>query len=206
MSDARLFSPSVERNAAPILAALGPLLPSGAQVLEVASGSGEHAAQLAAQRPDLTIQPSDPRAEARDSIDAWCAALPNVRPAIDLDAAQPWPMVQADAVLCINMVHISPWAATLGLMEGAARVLAPGGALILYGAFMRRGRATEPSNLEFDADLKSRDPEWGLRVLEDVAAAAQGFGPPAVIEMPARNVMVVFRRSAPGNGAPPDSH
>ena len=194
MEDARLFSPSVERNGAPILAQLLPLLPRDATVLEVASGSGEHARQLAEARPDLMIQPSDPNPDARASIDAWCAGLPRVRPALALDAGMPWPSIAADAVLCINMIHIAPWTAGLGLLEGARGVLRPGGLLVLYGPFLRAGVPTAPSNLEFDLDLKSRDPAWGLRALEDVATAARGFGPPTVTEMPANNLLVQFTR------------
>ena len=204
MDDARLFSPSVERNGPPILAQLCRVLPPGATVLEVASGSGEHARQLALARPDLTIQPSDPGAEARASIDAWCRGLPNVRPALALDAAA-WPDgLAADAVLCINMIHIAPWAAGLGLLAGAAQVLRPGGMLVLYGPFLRAGVPTAPSNLDFDADLKARDPSWGLRALEDVARAATGFGTPDVTEMPANNLLVTFTRA--GSTAPPNSH
>ena len=194
MDDPRLFSPSVERNGPPILAQLRRLLPPGATVLEVASGSGEHARQLALARPDLVIQPSDPTPEARASIDAWCRGLPHVQEAVALDAAA-WPAgLVADAVLCINMIHIAPWAAGLGLLAGAAHVLRPGGMLVLYGPFLRAGVPTAPGNLDFDADLKLRDPAWGLRRLEDVAAAAQGFDPPDVVEMPANNLLVTFVR------------
>ncbi len=160
--DARLSSPSVERNRDPILAALRPLLPLAGTVLEVASGSGEHIAHFAAAMPGLEFQPSDPSPEARASIEAWCGGLPNVRPALDLDAARPdWPPLRADAVLCVNMIHIAPWAAAQGLVEGAARVLPAGGLLALYGPFLRNGTHTAPSNAAFDADLRARNPALG---------------------------------------------
>src|SRR5205085_9226710 len=138
-------------------------------------------------------------AVARASIDAWAASLGlgNVRPALALDAsAADWPIAAADAVVCINMIHISPWPATVGLIRGAARLLPVKGPLFLYGPFLRAGVATAPSNLAFDRDLRAGNPAWGLRALEEVAAlaAAQGFAPPLVTEMPANNVSVVFRR------------
>lgn len=194
--DARLSSPSVERNRDPILAALRPLLPPAGMVLEVASGSGEHIAHFAAAMPGLEFQPSDPSPEARASIDAWCGGLPNVRPALDLDASRPdWPPLRADAVLCVNMIHIAPWAAAQGLVEGAARVLPAGGLLALYGPFLRNGTHTAPSNAAFDADLRARNPAWGVRGLEEVAAlaTAAGFGPPDITAMPANNLLVAFR-------------
>ncbi len=193
--DARRSSHSVERNRGPILAALRPLLPPTGLVLEVASGSGEHAAHLAAALPGLTFQPSDPNPEARASIDAWCGGLPNVRPALDLDAAAPdWPAIQADAVLCVNMIHIAPWAAAQGLVAGAGRVLRLDGVLALYGPFLQDGVPTAPSNAAFDEGLRARDPAWGLRRLEDVAAlaTAAGFGLPGVTAMPANNLLVAF--------------
>ncbi|WP_439599415.1 DUF938 domain-containing protein [Falsiroseomonas sp.] len=195
--DARRIAPAAARNRDPILAALRPLLPAAGLVLEVASGSGEHAAHFAAALPGLHFQPSDPDPANRASIDAWCAGAPNIRPALALDAMAPdWPLAAADAVLCINMIHIAPWAATPGLLRGAARILPPGGPLVLYGPYLRDGVATAPSNLDFDASLRARDPAWGLRRLEEVAAAAAaaGFGPPAVTEMPANNLLVAFRR------------
>jgi hypothetical protein len=196
--DRRREAPAAARNRDPILAALRPLLPASGLVLEVASGSGEHALHFAQALPGLVFQPSDPDADARASIDAWCAGQPNIRPALALDAmGAAWPLAQADAVLCINMIHIAPWAATLGLMRGAAALLATGAPLVLYGPYIRADVATAPSNEDFNASLRARDPSWGLRRLEDVAAeAAQaGFGAPAVTEMPANNLLVAFRRS-----------
>lgn len=187
------------RNRAPILELLAPLMPAEGLVLEVASGSGEHAVHFAASLPRLIWQPSDPSPEALRSIAAWAAeeALANLRLPIALDAAAPdWPIDRADAVLCINMIHISPWAATKGLMRGAARILPPGAPLYLYGPYKRRDCPLEPSNAAFDADLRRRDPRWGLRELDDVAAcaAAQGLTLAQVAEMPANNLSVVFRK------------
>jgi SAM-dependent methyltransferase len=206
MTDPRRFAPAAARNRDPILAALRPRLPGAGLVLEVASGSGEHAIHLAAALPALTFQPSDPDPGARASIDAWAAkaGLANIRPALALDAAAAdWPAAAADAVVCINMIHIAPWAACEGLVRGAARLLPAGGPLILYGPYRRGGRHTAPSNAAFDADLRARDPAWGVRDLEAVAAlaAGQGFGPPEAVEMPANNLTVIFRRldgPAPG--------
>ncbi len=166
-------------------------------MLEVASGTGEHVAHFASALPGLDWQPTDLDAERRASIDAWVDGLANVRPALPLDAMAPtWPVARADAVLCINMIHIAPAAATDGLIDGAASVLGPGGVLILYGPFRRAGLALEASNAAFDADLRARNPAWGLRVLEEVAglAAKAGFGPPEVEAMPANNLLVVFKR------------
>jgi SAM-dependent methyltransferase len=192
--DPRRFAPATLRNRDPLLAALRPLLPAQGLVLEVASGSGEHCAHFAAGLSGLDFQPSDPDAANRASIDAWCTGLANARPALALDATAPWPALRVDAVLCINMIHIAPWSATIGLLHGAAAVLGAGAPLILYGPFRRAGVPTAPSNEEFDASLRARDPAWGLRALEEVAAAATGFAAPQVIEMPANNLTVLFRR------------
>jgi SAM-dependent methyltransferase len=194
--DPRRVAPAVARNREPILAVLRRELPRAGLVLEVASGSGEHCAHFATALPRLVFQPSDPDPLNRASCDAWCAGLPNVRPALALDAALPdWPIAAAEAVLCINMAHVAPWAATLGLLRGAARLLAPGGTLLLYGPWLREGVPTAASNLAFDAELRARDPAWGLRALEDLAAAAaRHFAAPEVREMPANNVMLVLRR------------
>jgi hypothetical protein len=193
--EARREAPAVARNRDPILAVLRRVLPARGLVLEVASGTGEHCAFFAAALPALTFQPSDPSAEGRASCDAWCGGLANVRPALPLDAAaEHWPATRADAVLCINMAHIAPWSATLGLLRGAALILPAGAPLILYGPWLRDGVETAAGNLAFDADLRARDPAWGLRRVEDLAAAATGFDAPAVVEMPANNVMLVLRR------------
>ncbi|WP_368416137.1 DUF938 domain-containing protein [Falsiroseomonas sp.] len=195
--DPRREAPSVARNRAAVLDALRPVLPPQGLLLEVASGTGEHCAHLAPALPSLTFQPTEPDAEGRASIDAWCAGLANVRPALALDAAaESWPVSRADAVLCINMAHIAPWAATLGLLRGAARVLGPGAPLVLYGPWILPGVETAESNWAFDAGLRERNPDWGLRRLEDlVAAAGSDFAAPEIIEMPANNVTLVLRRA-----------
>ena len=192
-------APAVARNTEPILQVLHRVLPAEGLVLEIASGTGEHAAHLAAAFPHLEFQPSDPDAEARASIDAWRAelALANLRPAIALDAhASEWPLPHADAILCINMIHISPWAATQGLIAGAARTLPTGGLLYLYGPYRRADIPTAPSNDAFDADLRRRNPAWGLRKLEDVAdlAAQASLHHADTIDMAANNVSVIFKR------------
>jgi SAM-dependent methyltransferase len=197
--DARRHAPAAERNREPILAVLRRHLPAEGLVLEVASGTGQHAVHFAAALPGLAFQPSDPDPSARGSIDAWAAAsgLPNLRPALDLDAgARAWPALRAEAVLCINMIHISPWTATLGLLAGSARVLPPGGVLLLYGPYRRDDVETAPGNEEFDRSLRLRNPAWGLRRLEDVTAEAarQGLRRVEVADMPANNLCVVFRR------------
>jgi hypothetical protein len=194
--DPRRFAPAVARNRDPILAVLRRVLPATGLVLEVASGTGEHCAHFGAALPRLAFQPTEPEAEGRASCDGWCGGLPNVRRALPLDViAADWPVARADAVLCINMAHIAPWGATLGLLRGAARVLGPGAPLVLYGPWIRAGVATAEGNLDFDASLRARNAEWGLRRLEDlVAAAGAEFAPPEVIEMPANNVTLVLRR------------
>jgi cyclopropane fatty-acyl-phospholipid synthase-like methyltransferase len=198
-TQARLSAPSVARNREPIFAVLDPLLAPAARVLELASGSGEHAIFMARKRPDVMWQPSDPAPEARASIAAWIAAegVANARAPLALDAsAAEWPVETVDAMVCINMLHISPWAATEGLMRGAARHLPPGGPLYIYGAFRRAGAITPESNTAFDQDLKRRDPRWGLRLLEEVdaCAAGQGLHLAEVVAMPANNLSLVFRK------------
>lgn len=196
-TEPRKHAPATLRNREPIAEGLAPLLPPGGTVLEVASGSGEHCAFFAPRFPDVTWQPSDPDAAALTSIASWCAGMGNVRAPVRLDAsADEWPVAAADAIFCANMIHIAPWAAALGLFAGAGRVLASGAPLILYGPFRREGVATPPSNEAFDQSLRSRDPAWGLRVLEAVDAVADtnGLTLDQVIEMPANNLMVVWRR------------
>ena len=198
--ESRQFAPATQRNRDPILAVLREVLPAQGLVLEVASGSGEHAVHLAAAFPNLTFQPSDPDPAALASIDAWASesALPNLRPAIRLDAMAPrWPVTQADAILCINMIHISPWAATEGLVRQAGQLLPAGGPLYLYGPYRQHDVPLAASNAVFDDSLRRRNPKWGLRELEAVAelASAAGFGEPAVTAMPANNLSVVFRKA-----------
>ena len=198
MTGERRSSPAAARNADPILDVLREALPKRGLVLEVASGTGEHSVHFARAMPGLRFQPSDPDPEALASIEAWRAegGLGNVLPPLRLDAAaETWPVPDADAVLCINMVHISPWAATEGLMRGAARLLPAGGPLILYGPYRRSGVETAPSNEAFDASLKARNPLWGLRDLAAIEdeAAKSGLRLERVVEMPANNLTLVFR-------------
>jgi SAM-dependent methyltransferase len=212
--DERLFSPSAERNRAPIAAVLCRWLPATGTVLEIASGTGEHVAWFAAQFPGLVFQPSDPGGTERASIAAWTAAagVANVRAPLALDVAAPHWENRTDvpaplaAILCINMVHISPWAATLGLMRGAGRLLADGGVLYLYGAYKRDGRHTAPSNAAFDAMLRAQNPDWGVRDLEAVVAAAEarGLALAEVVAMPANNLSVILR-GAPAVRSPQSS-
>lgn len=187
------------RNWDPILSVLRSALPSTGTVLEIASGTGEHAVYFAAALPHLTWQPSDQGKQALRSIAAHreISGLPNLLAPLSLDAAAPeWPVEQADAVVAVNMVHISPWPATQGLMAGAGRVLSPGGVLYLYGAYKENGAHTAPSNEAFDRDLRRRNPEWGVRDLEEVADLASTHGLELVerIPMPANNLSLVFRR------------
>ena len=201
MTDARRFAPATERNRGPILEVLRSRLPTEGVVLEIASGTGEHVVHFAAALPQLAFQPSDPDPDNRASIAAWIehAGASNVRAPIDLDAAAPkWTIAPTPAaILCINMVHISPWAATLGLMRNAGAALRPGGTLYLYGAFKRGGAHTAPSNLAFDDGLRTRNPAWGVRDLEAVieVAATAGLALADTIEMPANNLSVVLRRN-----------
>jgi SAM-dependent methyltransferase len=190
-------APAVARNRDPILEVLRRALPETGRVLEIASGTGEHIVHFARALPTLEWQPSDPSVDARQSISAWIAAsgLTNIGEPLALDAASSdWPMEAADAILCINMVHISRWEATKGLMRGAGRLLGPGGLLYLYGPYRREGRHTAPSNAAFDADLRARNPEWGVRDLEEVAAeaAANGLALDRAVEMPANNLSLLF--------------
>ncbi len=196
-ADARKHAPATERNRAPILEVLRRVLPPQGLVLEVASGTGQHAVAFAEDLPHLTWQPSDPDPDLRASIRAWSAVanLTNLRDPLDLDAAaRDWPLDRADAIVCINMIHIAPWPAGLGLLDGAARLLPAGAPLLLYGPFMRDGRHTAPSNAAFDDSLKARNPAWGVRDLGKVERAATGFTLAEVVEMPANNLTVVLRR------------
>jgi len=197
--DPRRYAPATQRNRDPILEVLRRVLPSAGTVLEVASGSGEHAVFFADALPDLIWHPTDPDPDNRASIRAWIAqsGVTNVTVPADLDAAaRAWPVTHADAIVCINMIHISPWAATLGLLAGAARTLPTGAPLYMYGPYRRNGGHTAPSNEIFDQSLRQQNSEWGVRVLETVAdaAAEAGLTLDEVIEMPANNLSVVFRR------------
>jgi hypothetical protein len=197
--DARLHSPAADRNAAPILAVLQRVLPAGGTLLEVASGTGQHAATFAAALPRWRWRPTDADPRALASIAAWCAGLANVETPRRLDiAAEPWIEVpeRLDAIYAANLIHISPWPLTGALMRGAARHLAPHGLLLTYGPYIEDKVPTAPSNLAFDADLRARDPAWGLRRLVDVAreAAACGFVLRERVAMPAHNLLLVWAR------------
>jgi hypothetical protein len=197
--DDRRTAPAVARNVEPIIAVLEEWLPQQGSVFELASGTGEHVVAFARNFPRLTWQPSDPNPDAQRSIAAWRDAHPshNLAPPFALDARESeWPVERADAVLSINMVHISPWAAALGLLDGAGRLLAAGAPLILYGPWIEKGVETAPSNIAFDADLRTRNPEWGLREVElfTAAAAERGLVPAGRRQMPANNLMLLYRR------------
>lgn len=197
--DYRQHAPAAPRNRDPILDVLRGVLPRDGRVLEIASGSGEHVVHFARHLPELTFQPTDPSPEAIRSIDAWMAhaELRNVAPPLQFDATDPdWPFSNLAGIICINMVHIAPWHATQGLLHGAATSLAPGAPLYLYGPYRRGDVPTADSNEAFDASLKTRNPEWGLRDLDAVAAlaATHGLSSPEIIEMPANNLSVVLRR------------
>jgi SAM-dependent methyltransferase len=199
MTSAARSAPAAARNREPILRVLRDRLPRRARVLEVASGTGEHAVWFSGALPEVTWQPTDRDPDALRSIAAWrdSACLPNLLPPLLLDAAaDTWPVAEADAVVAINMIHIAPWAATRGLIAGAARVLTPNGLLYLYGPFREAGVHTGAGNSAFDADLRARDPSWGVRDLDEVAALAgrHGFMAPERIAMPANNLSVIFRR------------
>jgi Protein of unknown function (DUF938) len=196
-----LSAPATQRNREPILAVLARALPSEGTVLEIASGTGEHAVFFAAALPGIVWQPSDPAAPHLQSIEAWrsASAVTNVLAPLALDVENlPWPIQRADAVVNINMIHIAPWSACVALMHGAAALLRPGGLLFMYGPFKRDGKHTSESNEAFDLRLRSEDSRWGVRDLDDVKAAATqaGFALEEVVAMPANNLSLLFRRSA----------
>lgn len=192
------------RNTAPILEVLGGILPVNGRALEIASGTGQHSAAFAETFPGIDWQPSDPAMEARDSIAAWVAEseLANLRPPLEIDVTQTgWHSAAAgplDLIVCINMIHIAPWTACLGLMAGAGELLREGALLYLYGPYKRDGEHTAPSNAAFDESLRGRNPAWGVRDMGDVAAAAeeQGISLEASIAMPANNFSVIFRKAS----------
>ena len=201
MNNARLYSPSTQRNRDAILAVLRRVLPSRGLVLELNCGAGEHAAYFAQYLTSLTWQPSDidPAARASAAAHAEEAALPNLRPPCEIDATWPeWPVTEAAAILSINMVHIAPWAACLGLLDGTARTLEPGsGVLFLYGPFKRGGAHTAPSNDRFDRSLRASNPQWGIRDLDDIVeeAGRRGLRCDEIVEMPANNLSVIFAQT-----------
>lgn len=194
-------APAASRNAAPILEVLRRVLPQRGLVLEIACGTGQHSVAFARALPALQWQPSDRDLAALASTRVWRdeAQLGNLLEPVELDVCQEtWPIESADAIVCINMIHISPWQSCLGLLSGAERLLGPGGVLVLYGPFFVSGVETAPSNIGFDQSLRQRDPSWGLRRLEDVEteAAARGLVLEETVAMPANNLCVIFERSA----------
>jgi SAM-dependent methyltransferase len=199
MADGRLVSPSADRNKTPIADVLDRLLPETGEVLEISSGVGQHIVHFARRMPRLVWQPTERDAACLRSIAAWseAEALPNVRPPLFLDVFDDvWPAARADAIVCLNMIHIAPWSATQALLRGARRTLRAGGLLVLYGPFRRDGAHIAESNAEFDRQLQARDPQWGIRNLEDVgrAAAAKGLASGEIHQMPANNLVVSFRK------------
>ena len=197
--DLRRYYPATERNRDSIVSVLRRVLPPSGLILEIASGSGEHAAHFASIFQNLVWQPSDRDPEVLDSIAAHANAggATNVCRPLELDvAAHPWPIDQADAVLCINMIHISPWSACQMLLKGAGALLAAGGVLYLYGPYKRRGRHTAPTNAAFDDSLRQQNPAWGLRAVEDVESEAQQYGLrlEEIIDMPANNFSLILRK------------
>jgi hypothetical protein len=192
-------APAAARNREPILQVLRDTIPQSGHVLEIASGTGEHAVWFSRALPGLTWQPTDQDQDALHSIAAWrdAAQLANLRPPLLLDAtASAWPVTHADIVIAINMVHIAPWTATQGLIAGAGRVLPSGGLLFLYGPFRERGSHTTPSNEAFDAALRASNPSWGVRDLDEITTLAgrHGMDAHARIPMPSNNLSVFFRR------------
>jgi hypothetical protein len=197
-------APAAQRNRGPILEVLARLWPDmpgtpRRLVLEIASGTGEHAVHFAGHLPHVDWQPSDLGADAIASVSAWRdeAGLANLRAPVELDVRAPqWPLDRASDLFCANMIHIAPWSCTLGLVAGATRLLDRGGLLVLYGPFAIDGQHTAPSNAAFDADLRRRDPSWGVRDLAEVSAVADaaGFTLRERVSMPANNLVVVFER------------
>jgi cyclopropane fatty-acyl-phospholipid synthase-like methyltransferase len=195
-----LTSPAAERNKEPILTVLEAVLPESGSVLEIAAGSGQHVCYFAAALPKIRWQPTEPDAAHREAIATRIreSGLANVAEPLALDVHEPrWPVAAVyDAVLCINMIHISPWSSTNALCIGAARHLPTGGKLVMYGPYLESGTAVQ-SNLDFDSTLKRRNQEWGLRDLEDVTrvAALHGLQRQQVLRMPANNLTLVFTRT-----------
>jgi len=198
----RLFSPSAARNRDAIGDLLARLLPQGARVLEIGSGTGEHAVAVCQRRPDIEWQPSDPDPASRASQDAWAAeAASNMRPSIDLDLTRPgWsdPLDVFDAIICMNVIHIAPWSVAEAIADASSGHVGAGGLVYLYGPYLE-GEATAPSNLEFDRSLRSRNPAWGVRARADVEAlfTAAGWATPERHVMPANNLSLVFRHRSP---------
>ena len=191
--------PAALRNAEPIAAVLRRLLAEQSAVLEIASGTGQHAAHFVKSMPTIQWQPTDFDSVSLASIAEWRGetGVANFKEPLLLDVCDPeWPVESADVVFCANMIHIAPWECCLGLVSGASRVLSPGGALLLYGPFFTEDTPTAPSNIAFDESLRSRNAEWGIRRLADIQSAAQASGLELEeqVSMPANNLMLVFRR------------
>ena len=199
MQSEALFNPAADRNKDAIVDVLRRVLPKRGRVLEIASGSGQHIVHFARALSEIEWQPSDADAAARASIAAWVQheQLPNIAQPLALDVhALPWPINAADAVICINMIHIAPWSAAQALLSGAQNVLAAGGVLYLYGPYRQNRDHTAPSNAAFDRSLRAQNPAWGVRDLEDVVVTAgqSGFEFVETVSMPANNLSVIFRR------------
>lgn len=196
MTDFRRHAPATGRNRAFIFEVLHAVLPADGTVLEIASGTGQHVSHFASKLRELHWLPTDLDKAALLSIDSWCEGLENVAPAQRLDVCEPWPNLCVDALININMIHISPWQTCLGLFGGANQVIKPNGILYLYGPFKRGGQHTAASNEQFDQSLRSSNPSWGVRDIDDVTATAEknGFDLDRIIEMPANNLSVVFRK------------
>lgn len=197
-------SPAAERNAEPILAELRRLLPASGRVLEIASGTGQHAVHFASALSGIEWHPSDADPDALQAVRTRVdrADLPNLQSPVELNVqTREWPLAHAEAIVCVNLLHISPWSATEGLFAGVGRCLSGGGVLAVYGPFRLEGRHTAESNARFDAELRSRDPSWGIRDIADVAATASdhGLGHEETIALPANNHLLVFRRQEFGN-------
>jgi SAM-dependent methyltransferase len=202
LADGRLRAPAAERNKEPIADVLRRVLPARGLVLEIGSGTGEHVVHFARAMPALAWQPSDVDAAHRESIARWIAAakVANVLAPIALDVhRRPWPLARADAIVCINVLHVAPWSAALALFDGARDVVPAEGVVYLYGPYRRGGAHTAPSNARFDASLRAHDPAWGVRDVEAVVAAAAraGFACADTVDMPANNLSIVLRRREP---------
>lgn len=202
-NDVRKFAPAFERNHTAIAEVLGRYLDRDGAVLEIASGTGQHCVEFARQFPQYSWQPSDPNPVSRASIDAWrkYADLPNIAPVQNIDVTRSnwWQLVPASiqTMIAINLLHISPVTAMDGLMKGAGAILKTGGLLYCYGPFMRNGGHTSPSNAAFDQSLRAQDPHWGLRDIAEVekAAGINGLTLADIVEMPANNISLIFKKS-----------
>jgi SAM-dependent methyltransferase len=198
--DGRLASPSAERNKGSIAGVLSKVLPRSGLVLEVGSGTGQHAVHFALVMPHLTWQPTEQDEDCLRSISAWAAAEPqaNVRQPLYLDVTDAqWPIEVADAIICINMIHVAPWPTTQALLRGASRILAPRRFLCLYGPYSVAGKHTSASNRAFDAQLRAMNSEWGVRDLDAVSKEGRAYNLELAqtFEMPANNLIAIFRKS-----------